>query len=331
MAKGFNQKGKLLILAEILMRETDEEHTLTTAQLIEMLESRGVSCERKSLYDDMETLALHGYDVERRRVGSATGWYIGEREFQAAELRLLVDSIQSSRFITRKKSMELIEKLEKLTSRPQARDFQRQVWVKNRIKSMNESIYYLVDDIHTAINWDRRIRFRYFRYNRERQREFRRGGAFYEVSPFALMWEDENYYLIGYETESGLVKHFRVDKMTALTVTDEKRLGTEFLEKTDMAAYTDSHFGMFSGETTRVRLRFKNELAGAVLDRFGLETMLVPDGEDGFTVTVPAAVNTPFFGWVCSFGGDVRILSPDTVKEQFRQHVERIAGMYGEA
>lgn len=328
MARASNQKAKLLILAEYLLRETDEEHTVSTAELIRMLEQRGIGCERKSLYDDMEVLSSFGYDVQRQRTGNQTGWYIGERDFQAAELRLLVDSIQSSRFITRKKSMELIEKLEKLTSRAQARDFQRQVWVKNRIKSMNESIYYLVDDIQRAIGENKRIRFQYFRYNEKRERELRHDGQIYDVSPFALMWEDENYYLVGHDTDSGVVKHFRVDKMTRLTVADEPRLGAEFLEKYDMAAYTDSHFGMFSGEPSQVRMEFRNELAGAVLDRFGMDTMLIPGRDGYFSVTIPAVINAPFYGWVASFGADARILAPAEAAEGMRQHMENILQLY---
>ena len=328
MPKSPNQKLKLLYLKEYLERHTDEEHPVSTAELIRYLEGQGVSAERKSIYDDMEMLALFGVDIERRREGNLTLWYVGEREFQLPELRLLVDSVQSSRFITRKKSLELIEKIEKLASENEARSLRRQVWVKNRIKSMNESIYYLVDDIDDAIANDRKIRFHYFQYDVSRKRQLRRGGKWYEISPYALMWDSENYYLVGYDSAEGIIKHFRVDKMLDITVTGETREGKEAFEALDMAAYTNAHFGMFSGETVPVRLRFKNHLAGAVIDRFGSELALVPAGEESFTVTVPVAVTAPFFGWLCSFGADVQILSPESAAEAMKRHVEAIADLY---
>ena len=330
MARGVNQKAKLLVLSQYLLRESDEEHPVSTAQIIQYLESQGISAERKSLYDDMEVLSSTGLDIVKVRHGNVSGWYVGQRDFQAAEVRLLVDSIQSSRFITMRKSLELIRKLEGLSSRHQAKDFQRQVWVKNRIKSMNESIYYLVDDIQSAIGKDRRIRFKYFLYNEKREKVLRHDGQFYEVSPLALLWEDENYYLVGYETATSMVKHFRVDKMMNLRITEEKRLGTETFARMDMAAYTDTHFNMFSGEPIRVRLEFSNDLAGAVIDRFGLDTMLVPSREGYFTVTIPAAVNEPFFGWLCSFGDKVRLLSPPEAVEAMRKHTAKVFSVYSE-
>ena len=183
MAKAPNQKAKLLYLRQYLEEKTDEEHPASTAELIEYLASQGIAAERKAIYDDMDTLSLFGVDVMRVRRGNASGWYIGQRDFQLPELRLLVDSVQSSRFITRRKSMELIEKIEKLASVHQAKGLRRQVWVKNRIKSMNESIYYLVDELHAAIDADRRIRFHYFQYDARGKRKLRRNGAWYRVSP----------------------------------------------------------------------------------------------------------------------------------------------------
>ena len=213
MARSANQKLKLLLLRQYLERNSDEAHPVTTAQLLEYLASEGISAERKSIYSDLEALQSFGLDLIRVRDGNITCWYIGERVFQLPELRLLADSVQSSRFITRKKSLELIAKLEGLTSVHQAKELRRQVVVKNRIKAMNESIYYLVDELHTAINGDKRIRFHYTGYDGHGRRVLRRGGAWYDVSPYALLWDDENYYLIGYDENAGILKHFRVDKM----------------------------------------------------------------------------------------------------------------------
>ena len=328
MAKGPNQKQKLLLLKRYLEENTDEEHPVSAADLIAYLASQGVGAERKAIYDDMETLRAFGVDVERVRRGNASGWYIGERDFQLPELRLLVDSVQSSRFITRKKSLELIGKIEKLASVHQAKGLRRQVWVKNRIKAMNESIYYLVDDLHAAIDADEKIRFHYFQYDPQRQRQLRHGGAWYELSPYALLWDSENYYLVAYDSAAGIIKHFRVDKITDLRRTGERRDGKAAFADVDMAAYANAHFGMFSGSTTNVRLEFENALAGAVIDRFGTDVMLVPGREGYFTVTVPVAVTAPFFGWLCTFGDGVRVLSPDSAVEEMRRHVEKIAARY---
>jgi predicted DNA-binding transcriptional regulator YafY len=328
MARSPRQKQKLLLIREYLERYTDEEHPVSTGELIEYLAGRDVTAERKSIYDDMETLRAFGVDVERTRQGNASGWYIAQREFQLPELRLLVDSVQSSRFITRKKSLELIGKIERLTSAPQARGLRRQVWVKNRIKSMNESIYYLVDDLHAAIDGDRRIRFHYFQYDPRGKKQLRRGGAWYRVSPYALLWDDENYYLVGYDSDKGEIRHFRVDKMTDLNDDGPGREGAGHFAALDMSAYTNAHFGMFSGETTRVRLEFKNELSGAAVDRFGTDAILVPGREGTFTVTVDAAVNEPFFAWLCTFGDGVRILAPESAVQAMREHVRKILARY---
>ena len=328
MARSPNQKQKLLLLRQYLEENTDEGHPASTAELISFLEGQGVGAERKSIYDDMETLAAFGIDVVRVRRGNASGWYIGQRAFQLPELRLLVDSVQSSRFITRRKSLELIGKIEKLTSVYEARGLRRQVWVKNRIKSMNESIYYLVDDLHAAIDADEKIRFHYFQYDPQRQRQLRHSGAWYELSPYALLWDSENYYLVAYDAAAGMIKHFRVDKILDLSRIGAPREGKEVFAALDMSAYANAHFGMFSGQAEPVRLEFRNELAGAVIDRFGTETMLVPGREGHFTVTVPVAVTAPFFAWLCTFGDGVRILSPAGAAEKMREHVKKIAALY---
>ena len=328
MARSTNQKLKLLYLSRYLARRSDEEHPVTVAQMADYLAGQGISAERKSLYDDMEALRLFGLDVQSVRVGSSTGYFLGERDFQLAELKLLVDSVQSSKFITEKKSMELIRKLEQMVSEHDARQLHRQVYVRGRIKTMNESIYYNVDALYSAIEEDAPITFQYYEWNPQRQRVFRRDGKRYAVSPWALMWDDENYYMIAFDHEAGILKHFRVDKMTGIRRGKAPRLGREVFEKLDMAAYSDTHFGMFSGEAERVRLCFENGLAGAVIDRFGPETALIPYDEGHFSVTVSAAVNVQFFGWLCGFGDRVRVLSPESVAARMGEHVRSIAALY---
>ena len=329
MARSANQKLRLLYLERWLSRRTDEEHPATTAQMIEYLEKQGIPAERKTIYGDLEALRLFGIDVQAVRLGSSTGYFIGERDFQLAELKLLVDSVQSSKFITEKKSLELIGKLERLVSESDAHKLHRQVWVRGRIKTMNESIYYSVDAVHTAIDGDSAISFRYYEWSPQRKRVFRRGGQRYIASPWALMWDDENYYMVAFDHRDGILKHFRVDKLSDIRMENTPRQGAGAFERFDMAAYGDSHFGMFSGEVQSVRLCFENALAGPVIDRFGADTALVPYDGEHFSVTVSAAVNVQFFGWLCGFGDRVRILSPESAVAGMREHVAALSRLYG--
>ena len=329
MAKSSNQKLKLLYLLQYLTRQSDEHHTVTVAQMIEELARHGITAERKSIYDDLEALRLFGVDVVQKRDRSVS-YYVGQREFELPELKLLVDSIQSSKFITQRKTVGLIRKLEGLASVYDAQLLERQVFVRNRVKSMNESVYYNVDEISGAITRDRAIRFRYFEFTLEKQRQFRRKGEFYQVSPFALLWDDENYYMLAWEDEAGLLKHFRVDKMAQITALEEPRRGHEAFQAVDMSAYSQKVFGMFTGEEHKVRLRFARHLVGAVIDRFGKDIMIVRDGEEHFTVTVEVAVSPQFFAWVFGFGDEAEILSPESVRRSMARQARQIAALYGE-
>ena len=327
MAKSSGQKLKTLYVLRYLYRESDSDHPVTMADIIKFLDSQGISAERKSVYDDIEALRLFGVDVVSTRTPKS-GYFIGARQFQLPELKLLVDSVQSSKFITQKKSLELIAKIEKLASRSDGTGLHRQVFVKNRIKAMNESIYYNVDKIHTGIGENKKISFKYFEFSVQKERVFRHDGKVYSVSPFALIWDDENYYMIAYEKAAAAVKHFRVDKMYSISVTDEARDGLDILEKLDMSAYSGQHFGMFTGKTESVKLEFENSLAGAVIDRFGRDIQFTPTDENHFSITADLAVSPQFFGWVCGFGGRVRILAPDSVVQKMKVHLKEIATKY---
>ena len=323
-----NQKAKLLALREILLRESDEEHPLSAGRMVELLARQGIEAERKSVYADIEALREAGMDIVRSGEGRGSGYFVASRRFELAELKLLVDSVQSSKFITARKTRALIGKLEGLTSRYEARSLSRQVYVTGRVKTMNESIYYNVDEIHTGIARDRRIRFRYFDYTVSKERRFRRDGGYYVVSPFALTWDDENYYLVAYDSEAGIIKHFRVDKMLDIGILDEARDGQESFAALDMAEYAKKVFGMFSGREERVRMRFDNQLVGAVLDRLGREAMLIPDGESCFTVTAQVEVSPQFFAWISGFGSLARIVGPDHVVQAMRAHAAEVLAMY---
>lgn len=327
MPKGPNQKLKLLYLMRYLLRESDENHPVTVAQMIAELDRLGVPAERKSVYDDLEALRLYGLDVVQQR-GQTTGYYVGGRDFELPELKLLVDSIQSSKFITEKKTLALIRKLEGLASVHDAQLLERQLYVRGRVKSMNESVYYNVDEISGAITQDRAIRFRYYEITPDKQRQARRGGAFYTVSPYALLWDDENYYLLAWEASSASLRHYRVDKMAEIRALEQPREGKEAFLALDMSQYTQRVFGMFSGQPRRVKLRFMNHLAGAVVDRFGRDVMLVRDGEEHFTVSVEVAVSPQFFAWVFGFGTEAEILAPEALRREAASSIRAIAEMY---
>lgn len=300
MPRSANQKLKLLCLCRILWERTDEDHPLTVPELIQALEAWDIKAERKSIYDDMEALRTLGMDVQSRK-GKSPGWFLGERTFQLAELKLLVDAVQSSKFITQRKSSELIRKLESQASVHQARQLQRQVYVDRRVKSMNESVYYTIDKLHTAIANRKAVTFKYFEYNVKKEKVFRREGKRYTVSPLGLIWDNENYYLAGYDHRSCEMRHYRVDKMAELAVTCLPLEGAD--GGFDIASYAQKHFGMFSGREGQVTLRCRNSLVGVVLDRFGRDAILVPDGEEHFTVTVPAVVSPQFSGLGVRPGG----------------------------
>ena len=320
MARSANQKLKLIYLLRFLEEKSDEAHPVRLRDMQEELERYDIRAERKSVYSDLEALREAGYDVQQ--AGGA--YWLADRRFELAELKLLVDSVQASRFITRKRSGELISKLEALTSVGEARQLQRQVYVLNRVKTMNESIYYNVDGIHAAIADGKQIRFRYFDYDVRKEKVYRRSGGDYQVSPFALTWAEENYYLVAYSTEAKQLRHYRVDRMSDLRKTGEPVEGGDTFRPDDIARYTTRVFGMFRGEERELRLRFHRHLAGAVLDRFGQDIILVPDGEEHFTFSVLVAVSPQFYGWLCGFGGEGAIVSPPDAAEDFRDYLKGI-------
>ena len=320
MARSSNQKTKLLHLSRMLLRQSDEEHPLSVTQIIEGLARYDIRAERKSIYDDMEALRLFGLDVQCRK-GKSPGWFIGSREFELPEVKLLMDAVQSSRFITQKKSDALIRKLEGLASVHQAGQLQRQVYVDRRIKVMNESIYYNVDKLHTAIAGQRAITFKYFDYDIARQKVFRQEGKRYVVSPYGLIWNSENYYLVAFDHSHRELRHYRVDKMAELVVTSLDREGKDQYPDFQLAQYGQKHFGMYSGQEMRVTLRGRRDKAHLVWDRFGQDIIMAPDGEDHFTVTLPVVISPQFFGWLLGLNGSVTLTGPKDAVAAYRRRL----------
>ena len=327
MPRSFNQKLKILYLMKAFEEKTDREHPISVAEIIKYMDSYGISVERKAVYDDIETLRVFGMKIENRR-GRPSGYFLADRKFELPELKLLVDAIQSSKFITEKKTNRLIKKLETLVSKYDAQKLQRQVFVSGRIKTMNESIYYTVDAIHNAISENKKIKFQYYQWNVKKEMELRHNGAWYHISPWGLSWDDENYYLVGYDSETEQIKHYRVDKMLHIRMSNESREGKEYFKKLDMADYAKKSFGMFRGKEQTVKMQVDNRLAGVIIDRFGKDVMMIPTDEEHFTVKVDVHVSRQFLGWIFSLGEGIKIVGPEEVVNQMKAECERLMGQY---
>ncbi len=328
MPKGTNQKFKLYYLAKIMVEKTDDNHSLTMPQIKEELEKYEVTADRKSLYDDMDALEKLGIEVIHERDGRNTYYHVASKKFEIAELKLLVDSIQSSKFITEKKSNDLIKKITSFASEYEAIQLKRQVVVQGRIKAMNESIYYVVDEIHSAISQNKKIRFQYLQWNLKKEMSPRKDED-YEVSPWALTWDDENYYLVAFDSVSEKIKHYRVDKMRKIDILEEKREGKEHFNSIDMAAYSKMNFGMFGGKPEMVKLSFKNEIVGVMLDRFGKDITIRSSEKEGWSETnVEVVVSNQFFGWIFGLGNVIRIAGPEDIVSRYKKELEEVMSLY---
>jgi len=328
MPKGTKQKFKLIYIIKYLLENTDENHKVTMPDILKYLQGYDITAERKGIYNDIETIRELGIDVVGEKIGRNFFYYIASRDFEIAELKLLVDAIQSSKFITEKKSQELIKKLEGLVSVHEAKQLQRQVYVAGRAKTINEGIYYNIDALHNAISTNRKIQFQYFQWNVKKEMELRRNGEFYEVSPWALLWEDENYYLVGFDSAYNEIRHYRVDKMLKISGTEEAREGKEYFEKFNLVEYSKKNFGMFSGDEDMVKLQVHKDLVGVIIDRFGKDVMIVPMNEYYFRINVKVAVSPQFFGWIFGLGDKIKILGPETVVKRMKEELGKVTTMY---
>ena len=322
-----NQKLKIMYLMKILLEETDEDHDLTLNEIVEKLKAYNVTAERKSLYSDIENLRTFGLDIIGMQYGKTYHYKVASRQFQLVELKILVDAVQSSRFITEKKSDELIAKLESYASKYEAKKLARQVNVNGRVKTMNERIYYSVDKIHEALNEESQIKFQYFTWTADKKMELKHGGAYYSVSPWALCWDDEKYYLVGYDNREYKIKHFRVDKMADVSVVYEEREGKEEFSKMQMSEYTNRLFGMFDGNLETVTLLCENHAANVIIDRFGTDIPLMKTDAEHFTVRVRVSVSKLFLSWIMAIPG-VKIVAPERTVDMIKSEITRLQEMY---
>lgn len=318
-----NQRLKLFYLLNYLLEETDETHTVKVSEIIEHLENQySVPVEQKTVCSDLRLLGEFGYETQYD--GRTRGWRLLDREFETQELQLLIDCVQSSRFITQKKAKELTDKLKKKASRFDRVYLDRRCYVPNRVRSQNDRIFYDLDDLHRAIANDWQIKFKYYYFNQKKEKVYYKKD--YVASPYAMLWSDNNYYLLAYE--SGEMKHFRVDKMDHIGIVPQKRTGKEVFSKMDISKRPLRMFNMFSGKEKTVKMRFANYLANVVLDRFGRDAVLAYEDEKHFTFTTVIETSPQFYGWLCGLGKGVRVMSPPEVVEEMGNYVKGIAEMY---
>ena len=327
MPRSFNQKLKILYLMKFLQEKTDREHPVSVKDIIQTMEAYGISVERKTVYDDIETLRTFGMKIGSRR-GKPAGFYLEERTFELPELKFLMDAVQSSKFITEKQSAALVRKLENLASVHEAKKLKSQVFLMPGIKTLNEEIYTNIETIYDAISANRQISFRYYQWTLSRELKPKRGGERYRVSPGKLLWNNDNYYLMGLDESSGIVKHYRVDKMMDVAVEEEKRSGESVFRDFDMGRFSAETFGMFDGKETILKIRFSNELVGVVLDRFGKKAVLQRSDDTHFFLQTHIRVSGQFFGWLTGLGPGAEIVSPEKVRKEYKSLLTKILKTY---
>lgn len=324
MPKSQNQKQKLLILEKLFREETDDNNRLTIAEIEQHLAQQGVACERKSLYSDIEALRQAGLDIVAEKHARNTSYFLASREFQQPELYLLANAVASSKFISNKKSVELIGKISRLACKHEANRLVRQIIVSDRVKSTNESIYYNINSVNEAICAGRQISFLYYNYDEKKRKVYHNDRKPLVVSPRALVWKDENYYVVGYYEKYGRYVNFRADKMMQVEILEEPSVKDPHF---DVDGHCRRLFGMFGGRAEKVRMRFDNSLAGVAVDRFGLKTVFMNTGK-GFEVEAELDVSPVFFGWLFQFGDKAEIVSPESVRQEFKRYTLDVLKQY---
>ncbi len=310
MPKSVNQKLKLLYLQKILLEKSDENHLLSVKDIIRELKRWDIEVERKTVYTDINALQKFGHDIICKK-SKFTGYYVCERDFQLTELKLLADAVASAKFISEKKSQLLLEKLGLLASHYESNQIRRNIIVRNRVKTMNEHVYYNVDAVNQAITDKKQITFKYFDYNLNKERVYRQNGGSYSISPYALFWDDENYYVIAYHKKYEDISNFRIDRMDGVSSLEEDIVPIP--HNFSVGEYARKTFSMFRGPEERVHLKLKNYLINVILDKFGKNVYIDKIDDEYFKVSINVCVSTSFFGWLFQFGDEAQILAPDCV------------------
>ena len=340
MAKSIGQKLKIMYVRDFLLENTDPKHPVTVKEIIDDLyDSHGIVAGRKSIYNDLRLLGtekpdeedtledVYGLDIVKKK----DRYYIRNREFSLQEIKLLVDMVESSSNIPESMADSLNDKLKNQLSVHSRKHLERHIDIRNQVKELNEEFQKNADAVFEAIKQDKVLNFKYFKYNVEKKKELKHNGLVHVVSPFALVWADQNYYMLGYNHKENEIRAFRVDRMTGVTLTDEPRKGKkEFDKLTDgnLSAYINKLFHMFIGDLKHVTMRFDERLADTVVDRFGEDVMMHPDGKGCFSVTAEVAVSPQFYGWLAGFGSMAELVAPQSVRTGMKEHLEKAAALY---
>lgn len=326
MSRGANQKLKLLYLKQFFEEKTDEQHPAVMADILKYLETHEVEAERKSIGSDLDALEQFGMSVRDEDKLRNKKYFLAERDFKPSEVKLILDSVASSKFLSENKSRELMKKLGTLVNEYHRHELNREVKVAGRVKSMNDNATTALDHIHAAIAADKTVRFKYFHYDVNKERQFTHNGEYYEVSPWVVIYDSSFYYLLAYTGDD--IRTFRADRMASVHAGTKERQGKEQFEAFDLGKYMKSTFGMFSGKEEKVEMVFHNSLIDTVIDKFGQEVWLSPVDDDHFKITVPVAVSPQFFGWVFGLGGKVTILGPEKVVKKMKEMLEKVEKRY---
>ncbi len=321
------QKQKLLIMEQIFRKYTDENHSLTGVQLIEMLGSYGIKAERKTIYDDISTLIESGLPLEIKRIGHSNSYFLAERVFYDEELYILADAVASSRFLTKKKSNALIKKLQTLTSEYKSNELRRSFYVENRAKSFNEAIYYSINKIQNGIFDNLDITFKYYEYSVDKKKHLKHNGELYTVSPYQLIWENDKYYLGAYSYKYQKICRYRVDKMTNVNITDNQRHKLTD-EESDELKNLQSVYSMYGGKKETVTIQFDNSLIDVVMDRFGEKINCTKNSDSTFYITTEVEIAPTFWGWIFQFGSKVKILAPQNVVHMAKKELNELINSY---
>ncbi len=328
MAKSSKQKLKILYLIDYLKNETDEEHGVTIMDMINYLKSYDIQAERKSLYSDIEELENYGYDIISYKKDKQCLYALVSREFENAELKLLVDAVNASKFISNKKSRELVKKLETFVSRYDAVNLKRQIIISENSKTINENVFYNVDNIYTAIQKNNRIAFKYYEWNEKKQLVLRENGDKCNISPWAMIWDNDNYYMIAFDNEAQILKHYRVDKMGEIKILSQEREGGDVYEKSDTIKHSQAVFSMFAGERKHIKLVCEKSILGVIIDKLGNGIMIVPQKNGTFHINVDVEVSAMFYSWLFGLGNTVKIVEPKEVVSEMKDRLKKALKAY---
>lgn len=325
MSKSADQHLKLFYIAEYLTEQSDCEHPVSTACIIDMLGKKGIKAGRKTIYSDMDALAQYGLDIAFRRK-RPSGFYLVSRKFSLFDLKLLVHAVQASKFIPYEKSQELIDKLCSFVSIYDREELKRPLYIKDRVKAFNESAFSQIDDIYRAIRSGVQISFIYCEWTQAKELRSEREGYRYTVSPYALVWDDLCYQLIAYDHDTERVRNFRVDKMVELRLSENACCDSSRFSSVALDAYSNQTFGIFGGRDEKITLLCKNEMVGAVIDRFGRDVIIIKETNSMFKVSVNVTVSPSLFGWMASFGGDITVTAPTHTVEEYKAFLKKVLG-----